>query len=269
MFPYKFTKESGRRVFGASVAFQSDMLSDDDLAVNHRKALSPETAFPAQLQDLAAAYAYLRSRGFAPGNIVMIGDSSGGHLVLALSRYLSELSAERPALDVGMPGALLLISVRYRLGTRAGSHPITNNKFTNDFAQPSCDLGHAPHPLSSTDYLVPYLNNRAYPSLSRHYPPGARAANPYFSPAVCGTFRYLAAAQAAQRLAVWIQYGSVENLEKDIARLVRRMREDGVAADVDLIEGGVHLDAGIAYALRERGENSSWVRLIEAVKRYA
>ncbi|EKM53594.1 uncharacterized protein PHACADRAFT_125418 [Phanerochaete carnosa HHB-10118-sp] len=228
MFPYKFAKESGRRVF----------------AVNHRKALSPETAFPAQLQDLTAAYAYLRSRGFVPENIIMIGDSSGGHLVLALSRYLSELSTERPTLDVGMPGALLLVS-------------------------PSCDLGHAPHPLSSTDYLVPYLNNRAYPSLSRHYPPGARGANPYFSPAVCGTFRYLAAAQAAQRLVVWIQYGSVENLEKDIARLVQRMREDGVVADVDLIEGGVHLDAGIAYALRERGENSSWVRLIEAVKRYA
>lgn len=47
------------------------------------------------------------------------------------------------------------------------------------------------------------------------------------------------------------------------------MREDAVAVDVDLIEGGVHLDAGLAYALGEQGEDSSWVRLIEAVKRYA
>lgn len=229
MFPYKFARESGRRVF----------------AVNHRKALSPETAFPAQLQDLVAAYAYLRARGFAAENIVMIGDSSGGHLVLALSRYLSELGAARPSLDVGMPGALLLIS-------------------------PSCDLGHPPHPLSSTDFLVPYLNNRAYPSLARHYPPGARQENPYFSPAACGTFHYLAAAQQrACGLRVWVQYGSVENLERDITKLVRRMREDGVGVDVDLIEGGVHLDAGIAYALGERGETSSWARLIEAVRRYA
>lgn len=86
----------------------SDSLS---LAVNHRKALSPETAFPAQLLDLAAAYAYLLSLGFVSEHITMIGDSSGGHLVLALSRYLAELNTERPELNVGMPGALLLVSV--------------------------------------------------------------------------------------------------------------------------------------------------------------
>lgn len=81
------------------------------LAANHRKALSPDTAFPAQLLDLVASYAYLLSRGFAAENITMVGDSSGGHLVLALSRYLGELNSERPHLHVGMPGALLLISV--------------------------------------------------------------------------------------------------------------------------------------------------------------
>ena len=81
--------------------------------MNHRKALNAESAFPAQLLDLAAAYAYLLTLGFAAHNIVMAGDSSGGHLVLALSRYLAELGAARPELDVGMPGTLLLISVRF------------------------------------------------------------------------------------------------------------------------------------------------------------
>ena len=135
--------------------------------------------------------------------------------------------------------------------------------------QPSCDLGHPPHPRSSTDFLVPYLNDRALPSLSRHFPPTALQENPYFSPAVCGSFHYLASSQKERGLVVWIQYGSVENLRDDIDKLVKHMREDGVQVDVDLVEGGVHLDAGIAYALRERGESSSWVRLIEAVKRYA
>ena len=81
------------------------------LAVNHRKALSPSTAFPAQLLDLTAGYAYLLSRGFSPENIVLIGDSSGGHLMLALSRYISELSRVEPKINVGMPGAMILISV--------------------------------------------------------------------------------------------------------------------------------------------------------------
>ena len=117
--------------------------------------------------------------------------------------------------------------------------------------------------------MVPYLNDRAYPSLTRHFPPDARTTSPYFSPAVCGSFHYLAAAQKDQPLSVWIQYGSVENLHKDIEKLVQHMRDDGVQVDVDLVEGGVHLDAGIAYALGEKGKESSWARLIEAVKRYA
>ena len=47
------------------------------------------------------------------------------------------------------------------------------------------------------------------------------------------------------------------------------MREEDIDVDVDLVEGGVHLDAGIAYALRERGPESRWTRLLEAVRTYA
>ncbi|KIP08666.1 hypothetical protein PHLGIDRAFT_126866 [Phlebiopsis gigantea 11061_1 CR5-6] len=247
MFPYKFAKEAGRRV----------------LAVNHRKALSPDTAFPAQLLDLTAAYAYLLSLGFAPESITLIGDSSGGHLCLALSRYLAELDAARPHLHVGMVGAMLLISVSINF-------IVVRVDYTDvQHSQPSCDLGHAPHPRSSTDFLVPYLNARAYPSLMRHFPPDARHTSPYFSPAVAGTFSYLAATQKSRALTVWIQYGSVENLRADIDALIRRMQTDGVVVDVDLVAGGVHLDAGMAFALRERGTASSWTRLVDAVKRYA
>lgn len=85
------------------------------LAVNHRKALSPSSAFPAQLLDVTAGYAYLLSRGFAPENIILMGDSSGGHLMLALSRYISELDRAEPTVQVGMPGAILLLSVRIKL----------------------------------------------------------------------------------------------------------------------------------------------------------
>ncbi|KAI0090677.1 Alpha/Beta hydrolase protein [Irpex rosettiformis] len=282
MFPYKFAKISGRRILG----------------VNHRKALAPSTAFPAQLLDLLAGYAYLLSKGFASENIVLIGDSSGGHLVLALSRYLSELNSVQPGCEVGMPGAMLLIS-------------------------PSCDLSHPPCPTSATDFLVPYLNQRVYPSLTRHFVPSAVKTSPYFSPAACGSFAYLATAQKGRpsriqsppllslsqlsesdkdrRLnlqtspgdaridmkmdlhvqpkdalnstpgsgtQVWIQYSSVENLHADIEHLIERMRGDGVEVDVDRVEGGVHLDAGIAFALGERGEESAWVRLCDAVRRY-
>ena len=79
--------------------------------MNHRKAVSPSSAFPAQLLDLVAGYGYLLKLGFLPENITLFGDSSGGHLVLCLSRYLAELDEAVPDLNVGMPGALMLISV--------------------------------------------------------------------------------------------------------------------------------------------------------------
>lgn len=67
---------------------------------------------------------------------------------------------------------------------------------------------------------------------------------------------------------VWIQYGSVENLHTDIESLIEKMKGEGVSVDVDRVEGGVHLDAGIAFALGERGEESSWERFLDAVRRY-
>ena len=157
--------------------------------------------------------------------------------------------------------------------------------------------------MSSTDFLVPYLNRLVYPSLTRHFVPSALKTSPYFSPAICGSFAYLATAQKerlgrintaneidkrkslqhaddthieagkakdgqASALPVWIQYGGVENLHVDIENLIERMRADGVEVEVDRVEGGVHLDAGIAFALGERSKESSWVRLCDAVRRF-
>ncbi|KAI0343494.1 alpha/beta-hydrolase [Trametopsis cervina] len=270
MFPYEFARITRRRV----------------LAPNHRKALTPSTAFPAQLLDLLAGYAYLLSLGFVSHNIILVGDSSGGHLQLALSRYVAELGRVVPGLGVGMPGGLVLVS-------------------------PSSDLSHPPISQRPTDYLVPYLNRRAYPSLTRHYAPSAVRTSPYFSPAVCGSFAYLACAQKEGRarmrqaqphshpqppsqphalsspaaesetnaqeannsdwlhsgLPIYIQYSPTENLHPDITRLITRMRGDGVRVRADEVEGGVHLDAGVAWALRERsgGGRGSWGRLVWGV----
>lgn len=67
----------------------------------------PKNAFPAALFDALAAYRYLvHTLGFRPQNIVVAGDSAGGHLAIALTRYLA--SAEIAVLPP--PGALLLTS---------------------------------------------------------------------------------------------------------------------------------------------------------------
>jgi acetyl esterase/lipase len=113
-----------------------------------------------------------------------------------------------------------------------------------------------------TDFLVPYLNQRAIPSLTRHYPADARSTSAYFSPAIAGSFAHLADAQQRLGVKVWMQRGSVELLRDDQDTLVAKMRAEGVVMEEDVVEGGVHLDAGIAFALGERRPESSWVSVV-------
>ena len=70
----------------------------------------PAHPFPAALLDALAGYVYLTDVvGFSPENIVVVGDSSGGNLALALVRYLVENHGVVPELP-SAPGALLLLS---------------------------------------------------------------------------------------------------------------------------------------------------------------
>lgn len=68
------------------------------LGVNYRKSVSADTAFPAPLQDIIAAYAYLVRTGFT--RIALAGDSAGAWLGCALMQCLARLSekaaSERP-----------------------------------------------------------------------------------------------------------------------------------------------------------------------------
>jgi acetyl esterase/lipase len=69
---------------------------------------TPSNPFPAALMDALAGYNYLvKVVGFSPENIVIEGDSAGGNLALALTRYLVDHQGdEMPRL----PGSLILMS---------------------------------------------------------------------------------------------------------------------------------------------------------------
>ncbi|KAF8630640.1 hypothetical protein AX15_002791 [Amanita polypyramis BW_CC] len=67
--------------------------------------------FPSALIDALAGYNYLvNAVGFAPSDIIICGDSAGGNLALALTRYLVE---NRNSTDVKLPappGGVILLS---------------------------------------------------------------------------------------------------------------------------------------------------------------
>ncbi|KAG6877488.1 hypothetical protein C0992_009856 [Termitomyces sp. T32_za158] len=103
--------------------------------------LLQHASFPAALQDAATVYAHVAQRyqDHERFKIVLIGDSSGGNLVLALTRWLRDEGTLR------MPDGLLLLS-------------------------PSCDISHAlpenpssyiPRPNAQTDYLTDTPEPRA------------------------------------------------------------------------------------------------------------
>ena len=65
--------------------------------------LAPAHVYPAALDDAVKAYKYLLENKVKPENIIVIGDSAGGNLALALALYLRDNK-------IAMPGALALIS---------------------------------------------------------------------------------------------------------------------------------------------------------------
>ncbi|KAF9652658.1 alpha/beta-hydrolase [Thelephora ganbajun] len=120
-------------------------------------------SFPSAIQDAAAVYYHIVEKYSKHGcRIILIGDSSGGNLVLSTARWLRDENLLPP------PDGLLLLS-------------------------PSCDPSHAfpfttssyiPRPHESTDYLVDTPEPRALllRTLLGHHPTEV-IHSPYLSPA--------------------------------------------------------------------------------------
>ncbi|KAF8135694.1 Alpha/Beta hydrolase protein [Boletus edulis] len=73
--------------------------------------LPDQNPFPAALLDALAGYNYLVDvMGYSPSNVVVVGDSAGGNLALALTRYLVENRNTSQVSLPAPPGHLILLS---------------------------------------------------------------------------------------------------------------------------------------------------------------
>lgn len=178
---------------------------------------TPANPFPAALLDALAGYHYLiHVVGFSPNDIIIEGDSAGGGLALALTRYLVEYGGEPLP---SPPGALLLCSPWVDLGI---SHETpTSSAFTHL----ECDI----------DVTEP----DGYPkwAFTGIHGLGAAERNRYISPASLNAtdVHFIGFPKTL------IVYGDAETLMDQIQTLVHRMRRDmGSELDVYKAKDAVH-----------------------------
>ena len=92
------------------------------LAIDYR--LSPEHCFPAPVEDAVAAYRWLSDQGTPANEIVMVGDSAGGNLVLAAMLWLRNQRVALPKAAVLMSPWTDLAATGDSFVSRAMADPI-------------------------------------------------------------------------------------------------------------------------------------------------
>ncbi|KAJ6465820.1 alpha/beta-hydrolase [Mycena sanguinolenta] len=183
-----------------------------------------EHPFPTALLDALTGYHYLvDTLHISPADIVIMGDSAGGNLALALVRYL----VENPIATLPPPGELLLLSPWVDLSTSHDS-PTSSLRMHGD-----------------SDILIPPVsppsNMLHYSTLAFTGPFGLGAAdwNPYISPAS----KYIADKDAsfAAFPRTFISAGGAEILLDSIRMLHKRMsREIGARVQYFEVADSIH-----------------------------
>jgi monoterpene epsilon-lactone hydrolase len=97
--------------------------------------LAPEHPFPAAIDDVQAAWRWLRSdQGLSAGSIAVAGDSAGGGLAVALLVALRDAGEALPAATVLMSPTVDLTSSGASMTERADQDPISTPAMLRQFA---------------------------------------------------------------------------------------------------------------------------------------
>lgn len=130
------------------------------LFAQYRLATVPNGRFPAAIQDALTFYNYVLRSGVDPRDVILLGDSAGGNIVIALLRYL-ETSHKLP-----LPGAVMLWSPWVNItedvpGQYTGCHNLGIDYVTTSVLQVGAQK-YIPEGGITTE-IAPFLSPLRYP----------------------------------------------------------------------------------------------------------
>ena len=176
--------------------------------------LAPEHPFPADVQDVVAAYAELLEQGHAPQSIAFAGDSAGGGLTI---------TGALAARDAGLPLPAAIVAFSPGLdATRTGDSMVTKAQ------------------------ADPLLDRVSLDRLSDLYVAGQDRRSPLLSPAVT--------ADLAGLPPLLVQVGTNELLLDDARRLALRASDAEVDVILDITAQVPHVFQSFTGVLDEAGE---------------
>ncbi|ETS83001.1 hypothetical protein PFICI_04877 [Pestalotiopsis fici W106-1] len=123
----------------------------------YRLASNPHGKFPAALQDALAAYHYLlKDLSIPASQIVLSGDSAGGHIVICMLRYLAE---HGDAVGLPAPKGALLFSPATNLAAATNPKSLEeNHNYQTDYLDPLFISWGASRFVNNDPAAAPYMN---------------------------------------------------------------------------------------------------------------
>ena len=121
------------------------------LAIDYR--LAPEHPFPAALDDCVAAYRWLVGEaGLSPRQLVVVGNSAGGNLAVALLLRLRDSGQALPAAAVCISAVFDLALTGASVTERAGRDPVISSDSLRACSRAYLGRTDPRHPLASPLY---------------------------------------------------------------------------------------------------------------------
>lgn len=189
--------------------------------------LAPKYTYPAILEDAAQIYKWLLEQGYDNDNIVMVGDSAGGNLVLVTPLYLKDQ-------QMPLPKGVIAISPWCKLAP--GAESFERNLYKD------CILGAEGIEIGDEVFKTTYVGGGDYKC-------------PYISP-VYGDFKGFPN--------LLIQGGSHEMLVDDMITVINKAKEAGVNVRATIYEGMSHDFQLLLTDLKE--SKAAWAEMGEFIK---